>query len=131
MRNPIVAFAVTALLAGAPAEAHHSFAAEFDQNKPANLTGIVTKVEWQNPHTYFYIDVTDPKNGKVVNYAFEMGSPNGLIGQGWTRDYLKVGMVVNIVGTFAKDGSAKTNARTVTFADGRKLGAASSQETTP
>ena len=133
MKSTVIAF-TTALALGAaaiPGYAHHSFAAEFDSTKPANLTGTVTRVEWQNPHTYFYIDVKDSKTGKITNYACEMGSPNGLIAQGWTRDYLKVGMVVTMVGTFARDGSAKANARAVTSADGRKLGTASSQKTTP
>src|ERR1043166_7488980 len=77
--------AVIAVAASAvPMFAHHSFAAEFDSNQPVNLTGVVTKVEWMNPHTYFYVDVKDPQTGKVVNWACEMGSPNGLTRQGWT-----------------------------------------------
>jgi hypothetical protein len=113
-----------------PVVAHHSFAAEFDATKPVNLTGVVTKVEWMNPHTYFYIDVKDPQSGKVTNWACEMGSPNGLTRQGWTRNTLKVGMVVSLEGTRAKDGSPKTNARNV-MVDGKKLGAASSEGVTP
>lgn len=117
---------VAALAAAAPVFAHHSFAAEFDSTKPVNLTGVVTKVEWMNPHTYFYVDVKDPVTGKVANWACEMGSPNGLTRSGWTRNTLKVGMVVSFEGTRAKDGSTKANARNV-MVDGKKLGAASSE----
>jgi len=113
-----------------PVAAHHSFAAEFDATKPVNVSGVVTKVEWMNPHTYFYIDVKDAQSGKVNNWACEMGSPNGLTRQGWTRNTLKVGMVVNVEGTRAKDGSFKANARNV-LVDGKKLGAASSEGVTP
>jgi hypothetical protein len=132
MKTKLVAFvaAVAMMAAAAPVSAHHSFAAEFDATKPVNITGVVTKVEWMNPHTYFYIDVKDPATGKVANWANEMGSPNGLIRQGWTRSTLKVGMVVTVEGTRAKDGSFKANARNVTV-DGKKLGAASSQGVTP
>lgn len=122
--------ALIAVSAATPVAAHHSFAAEFDATKPINLTGVVTKVEWMNPHTYFYIDVKDAQTGKVANWACEMGSPNGLTRQGWTRNTLKVGMVVNVEGTRAKDGSNKTNARNV-LVDGKKLGAASSEGVTP
>jgi hypothetical protein len=120
-----------ALLASAmPMFAHHSFAAEFDSEKPVNLTGVVTKVEWMNPHTYFYVDVKDPGTGKVVNWACEMGSPNGLTRQGWNRNTLHVGMIVTMEGTRAKDGSNRANARNV-LVDGKKLGAASSEGVNP
>ena len=126
-----------AVLAGAmlvasamPVLAHHSFAAEFDAQKPVNLTGVVTKVEWMNPHTYFYIDVKDAETGKVTNWACEMGSPNGLTRQGWTRNTLHVGMVVQMEGTRAKDGTYRANARNV-LVDGKKLGAASSEGVNP
>jgi len=132
MKNRVLAVlgALVVLISAIPVFAHHSFAAEFDSTKTLNLTGVVTKVEWMNPHTYFYIDVKDPQTGKVSNWACEMGSPNGLTRQGWTRNTLKVGMVVSFDGTRAKDGSNKANARNVTV-DGKKLGAASSEGVTP
>jgi hypothetical protein len=118
------------MLASVPAIAHHSFAAEFDAAKPIKLTGSVTKVEWMNPHTYFYIDVKDDK-GAVTNWGLEMGSPNGLMRQGWTRNSMKIGDVVTVEGSAAKDGSNIGNARSVTLAGGQRLFAGSSQNTTP
>jgi hypothetical protein len=111
--------------------AHHSFAAEFDANKALTLKGTVTKIEWQNPHTYFYMDVSST-DGKVVNWGMEMGSPNGLMRQGWTRNTLKVGDVVTVEGSAAKDGTNVGNARVVVLdATGQRLFAASSQTQTP
>src|SRR5207244_12003852 len=127
----VVLGARTSLLAvAASVLAHHSCVAEFDSSKPIDLTGIVTKVEGMNPHTYFYVDVKDEATSKVTNWAAEMGSPNGLTRQGWTRQTLKVGMKVSFEGTRAKDGSPKANARNVTV-DGKKLGAASSETANP
>jgi len=125
---PLLFVAVILLVVGAPLFAHHSFEAEFDRAKQVTLTGTVTKVEWMNPHTYFYIDVKDPKTGKVQNWACEMGSPNGLTNRGWTRNTLRVGLVVTVPGSRAKDGSFKINAGSVSLPDGRALSAASSGE---
>jgi hypothetical protein len=124
----VAAFAL--LAASGSVIAHHSFSAEFDANKTFKMTGTVTKVEWMNPHTFFYIDVTDEKTKKVTNWAMEMGSPNGLMRNGWTRNTMKAGDVVSVEGSLAKDGSPTGNARSVTM-NGKRLFAASSQGTTP
>jgi Family of unknown function (DUF6152) len=116
--------------AAAPAFAHHSFAAEYDSAKPITLKGTVTKMEWMNPHARFYVDVKDDA-GTVSNWELELGSPNGLMRRGWTRNSLKPGDSVVIEGYMAKDGSKLANARNVTLADGRKIFAGSSDDGGP
>ena len=104
----------------APLLAHHSFSAEFDGSKAVQLKGVVTKLEWANPHVYFYIDVKDDK-GTVVNWGCETGGPGGLRRAGWTRESMKAGDEVTVDGYLAKDGSHLIDARNVTLPDGRKL----------
>ncbi|HEX7080102.1 MAG TPA: DUF6152 family protein [Gammaproteobacteria bacterium] len=94
------------------AQSHHAFSATFDVDKPIELTGMVTKLEWQNPHTWFYMDVTD-EHGKVASWAVELASPNLLMRNGWTRDSMKVGDVVRVDGYHAKDGSNTANAKAI------------------
>jgi len=113
-----------------PSVAHHSFAAEYDATKPLTLTGKVTKVEWQNPHTYFYIDVKDAKTNETANWAVELGSPNSLMRLGWTRKSMKIDDTVTVQGSLAKDGSKLLNARTVSLAStGQHLLTGSSEDT--
>jgi hypothetical protein len=119
--------AASLLVAGAAVNvvAHHSFNAQYDRNKPTTLTGPVTKLEWINPHARFFMDAKDA-SGKVVNWEIELGPPAGLMRRGWSRNSLKIGEVVTVNGSLAKDGSHLANATTITLADGKKVFAGSS-----
>ena len=119
-----LATAVAALLVGTAA-AHHSFSAEFDPDRPVKLTGKVSDMKWSNPHAWIYVDVTGD-DGKVVNWALEMGGANGLIRRGWRRDDLPVGTVLVVEGWQARNATPTANISTVTFEDGRTLFAGSS-----
>jgi Family of unknown function (DUF6152) len=131
MNKHVAAIGLGMTLTLAPLMAHHSFAAEYDSKKPVLLKGTVTKVDWMNPHVYFYLDVEDD-SGNVANWSLEMGPPNGLQLAGWTRNTMKVGDVVVVEGTMAKDGAHQANARAVTMATtGKRLGAASSEGNIP
>lgn len=130
-KSLLFAVALLLIVAGS-AIAHHSFAAEYDSTKPVTLTGKVTKVEWQNPHTFFYIDVKDQKTGETANWSVELGSPNSLMRAGWTRNSMKVDDNVTVQGSLAKDGSKLVNARNVTLAStGQRLLTGTSEGTTP
>lgn len=121
---------ILGLVLTTPLLAHHSFAAEYDSSKPVKVTGYVTRIDWQNPHVYFYIDVKNRDTGRVENWAFEMGAPTAIARQGWTKTTIKVGDEVTVEGTRAKTGGFHANARSV-FMGGKKLGAASSEGVTP
>ena len=111
---------VLAAAAVTPLAEHHSFAAQYDRTKAITLKGTVTKVEWANPHIYFYLDVKAP-DGTVENWAVEGGAPNSLYRNGWRKDSLQVGNVVTVDGWLAKDGSKLANMRAVVLADGRQV----------
>jgi hypothetical protein len=127
MKRTFASLGLGLMLAAAPLVAHHSFSAQYDSKKPVKLRGVVTKVEWMNPHAYFYLNVPED-NGKLSNWAFEMGAPSGLQRQGWNRNTLHVGDEVIVEGSRAKDGSNLVNAKNVFLAKtGQRLGAASSE----
>jgi hypothetical protein len=109
-----------ALIAAGPLLAHHSFAAEYDQKQPVTFKGVVTKLDWMNPHVYFYVDVKD-KDGKVEHWACEAGNPNALARRGWKKNSLKADDQITVEGFRAKDGSFTMNARSITLADGTKV----------
>jgi hypothetical protein len=116
-----------AVAAAVPALAHHSFAAQYDANKPVTLKGTVTKIEWMNPHARFYVDVKDA-DGKLVNWNLELASPNYLKRAGWSSSSLKEGDEVIVEGSLARSGANMANARTVTFPDGTRVFARSAQD---
>jgi uncharacterized protein DUF6152 len=120
----IMTFAAGSLLA------HHSFAAQYDASKSVKVTGAVTKVEWMNPHARFYLDVKDAA-GNVLNWEFELGSPNSLLRLGWTRNSLKTGDSITVSGYPARDGSRVVNALDVMLGDGKKMFAGSSNTAAP
>ena len=121
----IVFSVMAAVLLGKSVIAHHSFAAEFDGDKPITLKGSVTKVEWGNPHIWIFIDVKDT-NGTVSNWGVEGGAPNALFRNGWRKDSVKVGDILTVEGNRAKDGSLRANANRVTLPDGHRVFAGSS-----
>ncbi len=112
---------ITFLASGMPVAAHHAFANEYDESKPITLEGVVTRIDWQNPHVHYYVDVAQD-DGSVVNWACETGGPNRLARRGWTRDTLKPGDKVIVHGFPAKDASHSADGRKVTLADGRTIG---------
>jgi hypothetical protein len=118
------------LAAAAPVAAHHSFAAEYDGSKPVKVSGVVTKVEWTNPHIWFYVDVKDDQ-GRVANWGFSAGPPGVLQRRGISRNAMKIGDVVVVEGFRARDGSNNASGGRVTFSDGRSVFTASAEDKTP
>ncbi len=127
----ILAFSFVACLAVPPLLAHHSFAAEFDGTKPVKVTGVVKKVEWMNPHIWFYVDGKDEVSGKSAVWGFSAGPPATLVRRGIKKDVLKIGDTVKVDGFLAKDGSANASGGKITFADGRQVFTAAAEDAVP
>jgi len=148
----VTSIVVAAVAAAFPVAAHHSFTAEFDGSKEIRATGAVAQLDWQNPHAWIHLTVTEicertaargpdaveqewacraPGASEGADWAFELGSPNGLMRQGWTRNSLKQGDVVTVLGSRARDGSTNSNARSVTTGEGKRMFAGSSQDAAP
>ena len=130
MKIKLLALSFGLLMGSFALLAHHSFSAEYDDTKPVKVTGVVTKVEWLNPHIWFYLDVKD-ENGKVSNWAFSGGAPGQLMRRGITKDVIQVGATVVVEGFRAKDGSNNANGAKVTFPDGRQVFTASGEDRIP
>jgi hypothetical protein len=119
------------VVAAVPLVAHQSEAAEYDATKPVRVTGIVKKVEWTNPHIWFYVEGTDEVSGRTAVWGFSGAAPNGLRRRGITKESLKIGDTVKVQGVLAKDGSPNAASRGVTFSDGRQVFTASAETPTP
>ncbi len=130
MKQHILAAAALIAFFAVPAAAHHSFAAEYDNTKPVKVSGTLTRVEWTNPHIWFYLDVKDDK-GAVASWAFSGGPPGVLQRRGIPKSVLKIGETIVVEGFRARDGSNNASGGTVTFTDGRRVFTASNEDTLP
>ena len=126
----VLAFLSAVLLAAVPLAAHHSFAAEYDASKPVDVRGTLTRVEWTNPHIWFYLDVKDEK-GTVTNWGFSAAPPGVLMRRGIPKEVLKIGAIIHVQGFRARDGSNNASGGTITFPDGRRVLTAAAEDTVP
>ena len=127
---PLTAAISVLVMTVLPAGAHHAFSAEFDESKPVTLKGVITEMEWVNPHSWIHIDVKGP-DGKVESWMLEAGPPGALVRRGWSKASVPVGLEILVEGYQAKNGSLKANAKDVTLPDGRRLFAGSAGSGAP
>jgi hypothetical protein len=130
MRCRYIALVLLAIGGGSSLFAHHSFAAEFDDQKPVKMTGVITSVEWQNPHIWFYLAIKN-KDGSTTTWGFAGGAPGQLMRRGITKDQLKIGETVVVEGFRSKDGSNNASGGRITFPDGRNVLTAGAQDRVP